>query len=443
MMTTITLNKVWELGKQIDAGGFGKIYEGIAFDHTPVVIKLVQKDPKASRELLFEELSNFSNIIPILDKGEWEKYYVLVMPRAQKSLRLYIEENGGKLSIEQSLIVLTDIALGLASIKDGVVHRDLKPENILFYKDHWCLADFGIARYAQATTAPDTNKFSMSPQYASPEQWRNERATSATDIYAFGVVAFEITQGKLPFPGPDFREEHLTTSPPPVVECPSFLFSIIVECLYRPSSARPTPANILARLQKNKIPTSPAVNVLQSVNQAVVEKISHRVAVESAKESEEHQRAEIYKTADASIRQIIKTLEDSIISYASAAKSSPSGILSIQLDQGKLTVPVVKPATKGCLGAYGQPAPFDVIAYTSIAVQKPKDRYEYEGRSHSLWFCDAHNEGVYRWFELSFMIHPLIGGQRSTMDPFCFLQVGIPHFCKTFSPAPVGKIKLT
>jgi serine/threonine-protein kinase len=153
-MTTITLNKVWELGNQIDEGGFGKIYEGIAFDHTPVVIKLVPKDPRASRELLFEELSDFSNVLPILDKGEWDKYYVLVMPYVQKSLRQYIQETGGKLSIEQSIIVLTDMAIDLASIKDGVVHRDLKPENILYYKDHWCLADFGIACYAQATAAP-------------------------------------------------------------------------------------------------------------------------------------------------------------------------------------------------------------------------------------------------------------------------------------------------
>jgi len=54
----------------------------------------------------------------------------------------------------------------------------------------WCLADFGIARYAEATTAPDTLKFAMSPAYAAPERWLHETATSATDGYALGVMAF-------------------------------------------------------------------------------------------------------------------------------------------------------------------------------------------------------------------------------------------------------------
>ena len=45
------------------------------------------------------------------------------------------------------------------------MHRDLKPENVLLYQGHWCLADFGIARYAGATTAPDTHKYAMTAAY--------------------------------------------------------------------------------------------------------------------------------------------------------------------------------------------------------------------------------------------------------------------------------------
>jgi serine/threonine protein kinase len=65
----------------------------------------------------------------------------------------------------------------------------------------WCLADFGISRYAEATTAPDTRKLAWTPAYAAPEQWRAEPASAATDVYALGVIAYELLAGIRPFRG--------------------------------------------------------------------------------------------------------------------------------------------------------------------------------------------------------------------------------------------------
>lgn len=56
------------------------------------------------------------------------------------------------------------------------------------------------------------------------------------------------------------------------------------------------------------------------------------------------------------------------------------------------------------------------------AVRKTKDRYDYEGRAHSLWFCDAQDEGIYRWHEIAFMVSPLIP-QRFTLDPFALSPI--------------------
>ena len=64
--------------------------------------------------------------------------------------------------------------------------------------NRWCLADFGISRFADATTAPDTRKFSKTPAYAAPEQWRDERATSATDV-CLRIIAYELVTGRRPF----------------------------------------------------------------------------------------------------------------------------------------------------------------------------------------------------------------------------------------------------
>ncbi|MGW1957623.1 protein kinase domain-containing protein [Streptomyces sp. NPDC001920] len=103
--------------------------------------------------------------------------------------------------------------------------RDLKPENILLLGGRRCLAGFGIARYAEATTAKRTFKFHGTFASMLPERWNNQRATSASDIYALGVPAFELLESVPPFTGPDehdYHDQHLhgvlppfTTAPPP------------------------------------------------------------------------------------------------------------------------------------------------------------------------------------------------------------------------------------
>jgi serine/threonine-protein kinase len=420
-METIKLNRAWQLGNQLASGGFGRVHEAEADDGSAAVVKLVPKAPGASRELLFEELSGLPNIIPILDSGEWQDYYVLVMPRAEKSLRQHLEDAGGKLAVDEAVGVLMDVAEALASLGAGVVHRDLKPENVLLYQGHWCLADFGIARYAEATTAPDTRKFAMTPPYAAPEQWRGERATSATDVYALGVMAFELLQGQPPFAGPDsadFRDQHLGQAPPALGGCPPSIASLVNECLFKAPAGRPTPARILARLQAGQRPPSPAAAKLQAVQQAVVERQGEEAARMSAQQSREEARRELLEAAKQSFQQIRNALQDRILEAAHGTNVSATRAgLTLHLGDGALIIDPVQMAPADCLAAFDYAPPFDVIAYSAIAARKPRDRYDCEGRAHSLWFCDAHDEGVYRWFELAFMISPLIA-QRSTLEPF-------------------------
>lgn len=432
-MTTIYLNRAWQLGNPLASGGFGRVHEAEADDGSAAVVKLVPKAPGASRELLFEELSGSPNIIPILDSGEWEDYYVLVMPRAEKSLRKHLEEAGGRLDVNEAVVVLIDMAVALAFLEAKVVHRDVKPENVLLYQGHWCLADFGIARYAEATTAPDTRKFAMTPAYAAPEQWRGERATSTTDVYAFGVLAFELLQGQLPFPGPDFRQQHLNQPTPPVSGCTPALASLVNECLFKALAARPTPANILARLRASQKPPSPATAKLQAVHKAVVEKQGEKAARISAQRSKEEVRSELFQAAKQSFDSITEALRQRVLEAAPATQISASnGRLVLQLGDGALVIDPVQAAPAECLAAFDYEPAFDVIAYTAIAARKPRDRYDYEGRAHSIWFCDAQDESVYRWYELAFMVQPSIP-QRYTLDPFA-LPPTDEHAAAAFTP---------
>jgi serine/threonine-protein kinase len=240
----LKLAREWMLGDRIGGGGFGQVYAATSTDSGvgPSVVKLVPKVPAAQRELLFVDLNGIRNVVPIIDSGETTDHLALVMPRAEKSLRQYMEEVGTPLDVASSIPILLDIATALADLDGIVVHRDLKPENVLRLNGAWCLADFGISRYAEATTAPDTQKYALSVPYAAPERWRGERATGATDVYALGVMAFELLSGSLPFAGADFadfREQHLHADPRQLSNIPIGLMGLITECLYKSAGARP------------------------------------------------------------------------------------------------------------------------------------------------------------------------------------------------------------
>ena len=162
-----------------------------------------RKLPEQSGSLLFVDLEGALHVIPVLDSGEDAEHDVLVMARAETSLQAHLRQRGA-LPEAEVVDILRDIATALEDLDGRVVHRDLKPENVLYLNGEWCLADFGISRYAEASTAEDTRKFAMTPQYAAPEQWRWEHATSAADVYAFGVMAYELLTGNVARPRPRF-----------------------------------------------------------------------------------------------------------------------------------------------------------------------------------------------------------------------------------------------
>ena len=418
-MEIIKLKLDWRLGPQIGSGGFCRVYSAQSVSGDEAVIKLIPKAPGADRELLFEELSGVPNIVPILDHGEWDDFWILVMPRAEKSLREYIEEHGKQLPIDNAISVLTDIAGVLVAIEGRVVHRDLKPENILFLEGHWCLADFGIARYAEATTAPDTHKYAMTPPYAAPEQWRGERAGSSTDVYATGVIGYEILAGRRPFSGPethDYRRQHLEDTPLHIQGIPVSLHSLILECLYKAPQARPRPQNLLERLKASAQPASEAAQRLQHAHQLAVERQAEATRQESAARSEASRRAELYLAAEQSLIRIAEQLHAQILANAPGSASSNDTMWPCKLNSAQLGIDPVSRARAASVGSHYQP-PFEVIAHSQIAVTIPPDRFDYHGRSHSLWYCDAKEKGIFRWYETSFMIHTYIP-RRGKLNPF-------------------------
>ena len=395
----ITLSQAWKLNRQLGSGGFAQVYEAHNDAGERAAVKLIPQLPGTQREILFEELDGATNVIPVIDRGEVDGYWVLVMPLAEKSLREYLDEKGGRLAVNEAVPVLVDITEALVVVEDRVVHRDIKPENILLLDGHWQLADFGIARYAGATTAPDTMKYAKTERYAAPEQWREEQATSATDVYAVGVVAYELLSGRPPFLGPEYRHQHLEEIPPKIDGIPSRVRSLIDECLYKPNQARPRPQNVLTRLRVSLEPASPGEQQLQQANARVVDHQTEQLRQQSADRAAAERRQELYGVADQALGGISDLLGEQVMDNAPAAQSYTSEeVRGWSLNDVTLRIGLIKTAK----GPAEVNLPFEVIAYTTVSVVKPTDQRGYTGRSHSLWYCDAKASGVFRWYETAF-----------------------------------------
>ncbi|MFR9772411.1 serine/threonine-protein kinase [Nocardia sp. SC052] len=414
----VQLSESWLVGDSIGKGGFGHVYH-VTGGGREAVAKFVPKEPGADRELLFANPKGVRNVVPIIDSGEHGNNWVLVMPRAKRSLRDQLVEEP-ILSLADAIEIIGDVCDALSDLDGKVVHRDLKPDNVLLLDGKWCLSDFGISRYAEASTASDTRKYSMTAHYAAPEQWRHERATIAADIYALGVMAFEMLAGHRPFPGPtneDFRQQHLHGDVPELSAAPAGLAALVDECMYKAAAARPTPANFRVRLDRvrDKANSGGGLAQLEEANQAEVRRRSEESRKRSEAMTEQERRAELLATAQRSFNRMSATFRDAIVSAApSAVLSSRDGGWAVRLGDANLTFSGINQRPDTSWG--GRRPAIDVIATATINLRIPP-KWDYEGRSHSLWFGDIQEAGRYGWFECAFMVAPYIP-MRGRQNPF-------------------------
>lgn len=421
-------NDTWTLGDQIGSGGFGKVFRATNGLNKVGAIKLVPKDNGAARDLLVADLSGVENVIPIIDQGETDDEWVIAMPLAEKSLHDFIEEKGGKLDRDEATKLAKDVATSLKELNGRVVHRDIKPQNILLLEGQWCLTDFGISRYAEATTAPDTQKYALSPPYAAPERWQNIRATSATDIYSLGVVIYEIIKGERPFQGPDiedYREQHVQATPQRLDDVSSSFADLIEECLYKAPESRPSALSFLDRIDRAQEPNrGGGLGALQAANQQQVETQMSAQREEIIRNEQLQSRAQIAETARQEFNRISSRLKQAIVDNAPSARvlSSPGQEWRIILGDAQLDLNDFKTHSKDDWGDWEAPG-MDVIAYASIDITIPVNNLGYEGRGHSLWYCDAQTRGEFGWYEVAFMVSALIpravvGPNGGIRDPF-------------------------
>jgi len=156
------------------------------------------------REARAAAILNHTNIVGVYDWGLTEGTYFMVMEYVRGlNLRALLTESG---RLEPAQVV--EVALPVLSALDhahghGIVHRDIKPENILIAQDGVVkVADFGLARaYAESNVSQAEGTVTGTVQYLAPEQIQGDPADPRTDLYALGVVMFELLTGDPPFTG--------------------------------------------------------------------------------------------------------------------------------------------------------------------------------------------------------------------------------------------------
>ena len=203
----------YRIVKQIGRGGMADVYlaKDLILDGEEVAVKVLrtnyQTDPIAvarfQREARAMADLDHPHIVRITDIGEEDGQQYLAMEYvAELDLKRYIKEHH-PLSNEEAVRIMGQIllAMRLAHTR-GIVHRDLKPQNILLTPDGTAkVTDFGIAVAFAETSLTQTNSMLGSVHYLSPEQARGSKATVQSDIYAMGIIFYEMLTGHIPYDG--------------------------------------------------------------------------------------------------------------------------------------------------------------------------------------------------------------------------------------------------
>ncbi len=260
------LSHAYEIERELGGGGMSRVF--VATDRSlgrKVVIKLLSPELTADvnrgrfrREIQVAAQLQHPHIVPLLSAGEHEELLYFTMPFITgESLRSAVEKNG-PLPVEDVVRVIYHVGEALDYAHGaGVIHRDIKPANILRSGTYSLITDFGVAKALNAampsSAMTSTGMAIGTPAYMAPEQLAGDAAADhRIDIYAVGLLAYELLKGRSPFAATTPQRvlaAVLTQSPQPLIEVrpdvPARLSEIVMRCLSKEPDERPESARAL------------------------------------------------------------------------------------------------------------------------------------------------------------------------------------------------------
>ena len=270
-----TLSGSYTLERELGGGGMSRVF--LAQENSldrQVVIKVIAAElteglsaERFTREVRLAAKLQQANIVPLLSAGTAGglPYYTMPYVRGE-SLRARMAA-GPPLSLTESVSILRDVARALAYAHgEGIVHRDIKPDNVLLSHGTAVVTDFGIAKAISAARTEDGGASATlthaggsigTPAYMAPEQALGDVVDHRTDLYAWGVMAYELLTGAHPFAARTTPQQligaHLSEAPAAIIgkaaSTPPALAAVIMGCLAKEPGQRPdSAAELLAAL---------------------------------------------------------------------------------------------------------------------------------------------------------------------------------------------------
>jgi serine/threonine-protein kinase len=266
-----SLGDVFAIERELGGGGMSRVFLASerALDRR-VVVKVLHPElaelnvDRFRREIQVVAQLQHPHIVPVLAAGESNGILYFTMPYIDgESLRAWLLRES-RLPVEDVVRILHDVADALAyAHARGVVHRDIKPDNVLVSGRHATVTDFGVAKAltaaarqsgaAGAKAGIHTTGSGLAigtPAYMAPEQAAGDPATDhRADIYAFGILAYELLAGRAPFTGrppSEILASHIAELPQPIetlrADVPTALAALVMSCLAKRPVDRPQTA---------------------------------------------------------------------------------------------------------------------------------------------------------------------------------------------------------
>ena len=261
------------------AAGFSTFAARSAEDGSSVEIKTLPIDalggsaPLSESELETRWIQH-PNIVPIIAAGSEGNTFFWISPEIEgRTLRTRLSR-GGKMDLRDSLTVLRDVSAGLTHAHlHGIVHGGLTPDSVIISGGSALVADLGVAEAFTALRRSHSTERMTTPtrgeplRYASPEQASGTKADTRADVYAWGVIAYELLGGRHPFAGRTTPREmmaaHSDEEPPALamsgVDVPQGITRLIMRCLSKNPAQRPeTARQVLDAMTKEMLVPEPA-----------------------------------------------------------------------------------------------------------------------------------------------------------------------------------------
>jgi tetratricopeptide (TPR) repeat protein len=255
----VAVGDKYHVEQELGGGGMSRVFlaEEMRLGRK-VVIKVLPPEMAAGvsverfeREIQLAAKLQHPHVVPLLTAGSRDDLLYYIMPFIEgESLRAKLAREG-ELPVAEAVRILKDVLDALAHAHEhGVVHRDIKPDNVLLSGDHALVTDFGVAKAVSASTGEGSltsvGVALGTPAYMAPEQaTADPHVDGRADIYAVGVLAYEMLSGRPPFTGTSAQavlSAHLTQPPEPVTTyretVPASLNELILRCLAKKAADR-------------------------------------------------------------------------------------------------------------------------------------------------------------------------------------------------------------